>query len=95
MWDRTAGRMGMGRVGCVGRDSGTEDSKGLKWIDVTVSVDVEYVRFNSGFDHAVGSIQRGLMGSWNAILLLIPNLHCVCSSSKQGVSMMMVNRAEG
>ena len=95
MWDRTAGCMGMGWVGRVGRDSGTEDSEGLKWIDVTISVNVEYVRFNSGLDLAVGSIQQGLVGSWNAILLLIPNLHCVCSGSKQGVGTMMVNRAEG
>ena len=51
--------MGMGWVGC---DSGTEDSEGLKWIDVTVSVDVEYVRFDSGLNLAVGSIQRGLVG---------------------------------
>ena len=34
-------------------EASTEDSEGLKWIDVTVSVDVEYVRFDSGLDLAV------------------------------------------
>jgi hypothetical protein len=37
-------------------EASTEDSEGLNRIDVTVSVEVEYVRFDRGLDLKMGSI---------------------------------------
>ena len=68
----------------------------MKRTEVTVSVEVENVRFDRGLDLAVGSIQRGFVGYWDAVILrLIPNLHGVCSGGEQGVGTMMVDRAGG